>query len=256
MGTDHSILRAALLFLLLACSVAATSAAVTAANLLEHEQLWPYRVTLTEAWQPPGDAAALAAGTLGVLIRVETGGLARVDFSSDGKYEVPIEKTDLVDHANRIQRGQLQKAAPNFFQAIATHLVDSQADSLTSLNPETIFDRRLYLCVFADGRGEEFAELAKSLRALSMRTDMATIFFPQGEPPDALTRDQLRSADWKVPFVYGFLSVPYTRTLVREGTPIPSVMLVTNEGRLLFQETWQAGTTARLQAALEARTKE
>jgi hypothetical protein len=255
MRAEQRILRAALLICLLAPCLGSATAAVTAADLLEHEQLWPYRVTLTEAWQPPGDAAVLAAGTVGVLIRVQTGGVARIDFSADGKHEVPIEKTDLVEGANRIQRGELEKRAPNFFYSIGTHLVDSAADSLTSLRPETIYDRRTYLCVFADPKGNEFTELAKALRPLKAHSDMETILFPQGEPPDATTRDQLRAADWKVPFVYGFLSEPYTRTLVGERTSFPTVMLVTNEGRLLFQETWQASTAQRLQAALDARSK-
>jgi hypothetical protein len=191
-----------------------------------------------------------------VLIRVEPGGVARIDFSSDGKYEVPIEKTDLVENASRIQRGELEKRAPNFFYAIGTHLVDSASDSLTSFRPETIYDRRTYLCLFADPRGKEFAELARALRPLKARSDLAMILFPQSEQPDAATRDQLRAADWKVPFVYGFLSVPYTRTLVRDGATFPTVMLMTNEGRLLFEETWQASTAPRLQAAIDARSKE
>jgi len=253
MRPKRRMLRAFLLCLL-ASSLSAASAVVTATNLLDHEKLWPYRVTLTDAWQPPAGGAAIAAGTIGVLIRVETGGVARIDFSSDGKFEVPIEKTNLVESANRIQRGELEKPAPNFLYAIGTHLVDSAADSLAPLLPETLSDRRTYLCVFADPAGKDFAELAKALRPLKAHSDMETILFPQSEQPDAATRDQLRAADWKVPFVYGFLSVPYTRTLLREGTAFPTVMLVTNEGRLLFQDTWQVSTAPRLRAALEARS--
>jgi len=256
MRTERRILRPVILLSLLASCLGAANAVVTAANLLDHEKLWPYRVTLTQAWQPPGGGAALVAGTVGVLIRVETGGVARIDFSSDGKYEVPIEKTNLVENANRIQRGELEKPAPNFFYAIGAHLVDSAADSLAPLPPETLYDRRTYLCVFADPAGKEFAELAKALRPLNAHSDMETILFPQSEQPDAATRDQLRAADWKVPFVYGFLSVPYTLTLVHNGTKFPTVMLVTNEGRLLFQETWQASTTQQLQAAVDARSKD
>jgi len=256
MRTERPTLRAALLLCLLAACLGAASAAVIAADLLDHEQLWPYRVTLIEAWQPPDAAAPLAAGTVGVLIRVETVGVARIDFSSDGKWEVPIEKTNLVESANRIQRGELEKPAPNFFYAIGTHLVDSGADALAPLLPEKIADRRTYLCVFADPAGKAFKQLANALRPLNAQSDMGTILFPQGEPPDAATRDQLRAVDWKVPFVYGFLAEPYTRTLVREGTTFPAVMWVTDEGRLLFQETWQAGTAQRLHSALDARSKD
>jgi hypothetical protein len=255
MRSLQRIRRALIVLIPLASCLGAASAVVTAGNLLDHERLWPYRVTLTEAWQPPAGATMLAAGTVGVLIRVETGGVARIDFSSDGKYEVPIEKTDLVANADRIRRGELDKSAPNFFYAIGAHLVDSGAESLGPLRPETLYDRRTYLCVFADPGAKDFKKLVKALRPLK-HGDMETILFPQSEQPDAATRDQLRSADWKVPFVYGFLSGPYTRTLVHEGTSFPTVMLVTNEGRLLFQETWQDSTEKRLQAAVDARSKD
>jgi hypothetical protein len=239
---------------LASCLGAAPTAVVSAADLLDHEQLWPYRVTLTELWQPPDGAAQLVAGTVGVLIRVETGGVARIDFSSDGKYEVPIEKTDLVANAKRIQRGELQKPAPNFIYAFSPRLVDSDAATLTALSPNAISDQRTFLCVFADPSGKEFAELAKALRPLKERTDVATLLFPQSEQSDAATREQLRAIGWTVPFLYNYLSEPYTRTLLREGTPLPTVMLVTNEGRVLFQDAWQPSVLPRLRAALDARS--
>jgi hypothetical protein len=223
-------------------------------NLLDHEKLWPYRVTLTDAWQPPAGGAAIAAGTIGVLIRVETGGVARIDFSSDGKFEVPIEKTNLVESANRIQRGELEKPAPNFLYAIGTHLVDSAADSLAPLLPETLSDRRTYLCVFADPAGKDFAELAKALRPLKAHSDMETILFPQSEQPDAATRDQLRAADWKVPFVYGFLSVPYTRTLLREGNGLSDRDVGDERGSPAVPGHLAGQHRTALRAALEARS--
>ena len=48
------------------------AAAVTDANLLESERFWPYQVALARD------------GSLGVLIRVEEGAIARIDFGRDG----------------------------------------------------------------------------------------------------------------------------------------------------------------------------
>ena len=62
---------------------------------------------------------------MGVLIRVEASGLARIDFGRDGLYEVPVGATDLVERANRIRTGELRKMAPNFVLAIGPRLVDS-----------------------------------------------------------------------------------------------------------------------------------
>jgi hypothetical protein len=229
---------------------------VTAATLFEHEHFWPYRVALTESWKPPGREVPLPAGSNGVLIRVEAGGVARIDFASDGKYEVPVDQTDLVDNANRVARGELKKEAPNFFYAIGTRLVDPSSDPLNALRPDTIADRRRFVCVFADPGKQPFPDLAAALRQLKPRDDTATILFPQGGVHDAAVAEQLRKLEWRVPFVYHFLSEPYTHTLLREGTTLPTVMLMTNEGRLLYQGTWKPSLVSELSAAFEAASAE
>jgi hypothetical protein len=229
---------------------------VTAATLFEHEHLWPYRVALIGSWKPPGREVALPAGSTGVLIRVEAGGVARIDFASDGKYEVPIGQTDLVENANRVARGELGKEAPNFLYAIGARLLDSSSDPLTALRPDTIADRRRFVCVFADPGEKPFADLAAALRRLKPRDDTATILFPQGKLPDVAVAEQLHKLEWPVPFVYHFLSEPYTHTLLREGTALPTVMLTTNEGRVLYQGTWTPSLVSELNAAFEAASGE
>src|SRR5262245_25765983 len=72
----------------------------TDANLLSSERFWPYQVRLAKPWQPPGAQAPLGVGTVGVLVRVENDGAARIDFGRDGRYEVPVGVTDLVERAN------------------------------------------------------------------------------------------------------------------------------------------------------------
>jgi len=225
--------------------------AVTAENLASAERFWPYRVTLVEAWQPAGRAEPLRAGTPGVLIRVEASGLARVDFSSQGKHEIPIEKTDVVENANRIRRGELEKAEPNFIHAIAPRLVDPTGEKLIPLGPEASADRPGFLCVFADPGAEGFAALAAALAPLRDRHGVMTILFPQGAHPDAETRERLRALEWSVPFVYDFLSEPYTSTLLAAGTPMPVLLLQTNEGRLVFQREWAPDVVPALSAALD-----
>jgi hypothetical protein len=231
---------------------AGAASPITAANLFETERTWPYRVVLTEAWQPPGRGERVPAGTNGVLIRVEPGELARIDFAREGKYEVPIAKTDLVENANRIQRGELVKPEPNFVTAIGTKLLDSRSNPPQLFPPDEIADRRFFLCVFADATARNFAELASSLRPLAQHSELVTVFFPQGRQSDAEILTRLRASDWIVPFLFQHLSEPYTATLLREGTPIPGLMLMTNEGRVLFQDAWQPGAIAKLESALDA----
>ena len=92
----------------------------------------------------------MQAGNVGVLIRVEASGVARIDFGRDGLHEVPVAKTDLVERANRIRTGEAEKLAPNFLLAIGPRLVDSAADALRPLPYAAVAEQRGFLCVFAD----------------------------------------------------------------------------------------------------------
>lgn len=226
-------------------------AAVTAENLLRSERYWPYRVALTQPLSIPGREAPLPAGFTGVLIRVEESGLPRIDFSSRGKLEVPLEKTDLLERANRIRTGSLEKLEPNFIHAIKSRMLDPEPDTLSPLALEASSGRPGFLCVFADPAAPGFDELARALTPLRDRHQVMTILFAQGEHPDPELRDRLRALGWTVPFLYDFLSEPYTRTLVPDGTAWPWWMLQTAEGRVVEQGPWRANT-ADLVAALDA----
>jgi hypothetical protein len=221
------------------------SPAVTAANLLEHERFWPYHVAVTT---PVGK---LKPGTIGVLIRVEANETARVDFGRDGLHELPVAATDLVEHANRVRRGELQKKAPNFVLAIAPRLVDTSSATPVQYSFERARRQRGFLAVFADPTAADFQALAKALEPLAKRDGLLTILFPQGEHPDPAVFEKLRGTGWNVPFVYSHLTGPYTRSLLPEDAPRPALLLQTPEGRVLFQSGWREGAVAELRAAID-----
>ena len=225
--------------------------AVTEANLLESERHWPYRVALTAPW--PAETAredALPPGLTGVLIRVEESGLSRIDFGKWGKHEVPVGRTDLVARANRIRAGEEKKAAPNFVHAIASRMLDSASAEPRPLPVEESATRRGFLCVFADPSDAGFEALARELAPLRERDGVMTIFFPLGRHADGAVRGRLRSLDWPVPYLFDFLSEPYTRTLLAEGTPMPYVMLQTSEGRVILQKRFVPEIANELESAL------
>jgi hypothetical protein len=87
-------------------------------------------------------------GSVGVLIRVEDGGIARIDFGRDGLREVPIAMTDLVDRANRVRSGELVKLAPNFVLAIGRAWIGRGQLRVRSRRTEPGF-----LCLRRPGRG-------------------------------------------------------------------------------------------------------
>jgi hypothetical protein len=229
-----------------------SAAAVTEQNLLTSERFWPYQVAATEALPAVAGRQPVPAGNVGVLIRVEASGAARIDFGRDGLHEVPIAKTDLVERANRIRTGELAKLAPNFLLAIGPRLVDSAGDALRPLPYASVAEQRGFLCVFADPGAKKFAALAAALAPLQQRHGVATILLPQGEHPDARVREQLRSLGWTIPFVYDHLAEAYTRSLLDADVALPAVVLQTREGRVLFQSEWKAGVASTLEAALDA----
>ena len=208
-------------------------------------------MALVEAWTPPDKQTPLPVGTRGVLIRVEPAGLARVDFGRDGLHVVPIGKTDLVAQAERVRRGELLKTAPNFALAIGPRLLDPGATRAAPVDFAKTSQRPGFLAVFADPRAEGFAALAKALAPLRGQRGVETILFPQGDRTDAQVADQLRSLDFRVPFVMGHMSEAYTRTLLPEGALLPAVTLQTNEGRLLYQSRWSPEATPALATVLE-----
>ena len=227
------------------------AAPITERNLLASERFWPYHVALTRPWQPAGRAEPLVPGIAGVLIRVENNGNARIDFGRDGLFEVPIEATDLLANANRIRRGELDKLAANFVLDIGPRLVDSASESLRPFGVRPAGERSGFLCVFADPSAAGFADLAAALAPLSDRERVLTILFAQGSHPDAGLREQLRSLDWPIPFVLDHLTESYTQSLLPEGTPLPALLLVTREGRIVFQGRFAPSAIPELTAALD-----
>jgi hypothetical protein len=225
---------------------------VTKENLLASERFWPYQVALVAPWKPQGREKPLGAGSVGVLIRVEEPGTARIDFGRNGRYAVPVDATDLLKNANRVREGELQKTAPNVALAIGSKLVDSRAEGMAPFGLPEVAERPGYLCVFADPGADDFAELAAALAPLQERHGVLTVLFPEGVHPDAQLRERLRSLGWTVPFLYDFLAESYTRSLLAEDTPLPAVILQTNEGRLLLQRRWSVELPAELERTIDA----
>jgi hypothetical protein len=189
---------------------------------------------------------------LGVLIRVESAQAARIDFGRNGRHRVPIDHTDLVERADRVRRGELRKAVPNFLLAIGTKLVDAAYENPRPFRVRDAGDLRGVLCVFADPGGPGFDALAESLRPLQSHPGFLTILFPLGEHRDADVAARLRSLAWAVPFVFDRYAEAYTRSQLGDETPVPAVLLQTTEGRLLFHSAWRAEVASQLASAMDA----
>ena len=227
------------------------AAIVTEANLVANERFWPYHVGLIRAWQPEGRDAPLPVGTRGVLIRIDESGQARIDFGRDGLFEVPVAATDIVELANRVRRGELEKMAQNYVLAIGPRLVDAAADPPRGFPFRDVGAHGAFLSVFADPQGEDFEGLAAALAPLRQRAGLMTLFFPQGGHPDSSVYERMRAAEWPIPFVHDHLTQPYTTTLLPDGIEPPAILLQSPEGRLLLQRRWTPEITDELLAAID-----
>jgi hypothetical protein len=224
---------------------------ITAKNILEYDRLWPYQVALVEDWTPPGAQNPIAKDTLGVLVRVEPDGTARIDFGRAGRQTVPLAATDIVERANRVRLGELEKLMPNLLHAVGPRLVDPSSDPPRDPTLEELYVYDAYLTVFADPDSAEFDRIAVALAPLEGRHRVKTILFPQGQRGNEKVIARLRALDWKVPFVLFRFSDPYTRSQLAEGTPPPAVMLQTADGRVLFESSWQDDVAGALEVAID-----
>ena len=227
------------------------AAIVTAKNLLASEIFWPYQLELVKQVRRAAPAPILPAGSLGVLIRVEGSGVARVDFGRDGLLDVPVASTDLLERANRIRTGDLEKMAPNFVFAIGPRLADSAAASLGAFPFLSMNEMHGFLCVFADPNAQDFSAITAALAPLRESRGVMTILFPQGRISDLELREQVRASNWAVPFVYDHMSEAYTHTLLPAGVEPPAITLQTPDGRLIFASAWSPTIVPKLTAALD-----
>jgi hypothetical protein len=219
---------------------------VTAANLLASERFWPYRVTLAKR----DLASPLPVGSVGVLVRVEPGGRARIDFGRDGVHTLPVAITDLVEQANRVRTGELTKLAPNLAAAIGPRLSGAALGTLR-LPLTAASEQRGFLTVFADPKSPAFDEIARGLAPLQQHPGVMTVLFPLTLVDESRFGERLSALGWRVPHVYDYLVPGYAEALVPSELAPPVVSLQTAEGRLLLQAPWRPALVAELRTALE-----
>ncbi|MEM7410270.1 MAG: hypothetical protein AAF430_08560 [Myxococcota bacterium] len=209
---------------------------ITAASLAEAERFWPHEVRTLEPWTPTGAGDALAPGPAR-LVRVE-GDHARLDLGEAGVHDVPIAVTDVVARANLVRVGALEKVAPNAFVVLGSHLLDATGKDAGAhaLDPG---EYDTFLCLFAEVVSPEFRAVAESLSDLTEREDLQIVLVPQDDRRDARVWRRLREVGLAVPFVLRTEAAARTRTLLDPGTPMPQVLLLSAEGRVLYQSVWR-----------------
>jgi hypothetical protein len=227
------------------------AAPLTDQNLLESDRFWPFHVGIARPMRLRPEVE-LPAGSLGVLIRVEPGGRARIDFGRDGVHHLATSDTDILERANRIRLGEESKLAPNFPAMVGTGLLDPSTNRPGKTELPVAIGHPGYLVVFADPGAAGFAGLAAALEPLRGRRGVLSVFFPQGSHSSSDVLEKLVAVQWKPAFVLDFLSAGYTAALIDADTPRPALLLLTADGRVLFQGKFEPGVIPKLTEKLEA----
>jgi hypothetical protein len=230
---------------------ASAAAVVTAQNLYRHEAFWPYHVRLTEAWKPESFEGERFGWGVGVLIRVEPSGLLRVDFARFGDHSVPPRVTDVVEEANRIRLGQASKAAPNFVQAVANRLLDPSTDPIEVVPYDASLEAAAFLIVAVDPGSEAFAGIASALEPVRARDGITLVLFAQGGYDDPTILEHCKQAGWSDPYLLARFTAPYTASYLGDDPELPSVLLNSPEGRVIFSSAWSESTPASLVQAID-----
>ena len=226
---------------------------ITPENILESERYWPEIVALTEPWLPPDSEKPLKKSYRGALIRVDEQGHARIDFGRHGKYDVPIEFTDLIERANQVESGALYKMAPNFISHFGTLFLHPSTPEMLPYPTAELAKAQRFLCIFANPRDPSFEKLARQLAKLSDQPGLQMILFPLSMKPDELevVKVTLKRVSWPVPFAYPAAAEMHAVALLGDVPTSAEALLVTADGRLLHRGTLSdAGSLDAIRASL------
>lgn len=233
----------------------AASGTITRENVLENERYWPDIVAMVEAWTDPESGRLIKKGYRGALIRVDERGRTRIAFGRHGTRDIPIEQTDLISRANEVASGTRHKVAPNFLAHFGTQFVHPSSDELIPYPMLELARSDRFLCVFADPRSKDFAELARGISPLASTPGVQLLVFPLAMKRDEtqLVKDLLKNASLQAPFAYPEAAEVHARTLLGEVPSGAVALLVTSEGRVLHNAGMtDTGTVEALRTALDS----
>ncbi len=224
---------------------------LTAGNLYRHDRYWPYHVQLRDGFAELGRDQPYGWG-FGVLLRVEDARSVRIDFGAPGKYTLPIDATDVVERARAVQRGEEEKTMPNLYRALAPRLLDPGGDLLEN-EPLARIEAHDFLLVLSRVESDDLAEIGERIAPLDGQHGLRVVLFATGGRGDDQVFKRLHEIGWRAPFLRTTLVEAFTKGYFSESRPAPWILLLNEEGRVLFDSPWQEDTMRRLEPLLGSR---
>ncbi len=207
---------------------------ITAENLPLRDDYWPQKVHLTKSWAPESGEAVRP---IGVLVRVESPELARIDFGHQGIHEVPIGVTDLVERANELREQGPGSKIGNVTRMIGGALGDPRSE-VWQPYPRSEVAGQDFLLVAAPLDAALLREMAEPLARVDAMNGVRVIYMAQGDTTTEEILRVLHEIGWTTPFLRQRFVRAATDGYLGEELTLPWLGLLTPNGRVLHQGPW------------------
>lgn len=208
---------------------------------------WPEFVVLENEITSPRTGRKIAAGTRGVLIRVEDGEVV-VDFGRNGVAVVSIDSTDL-----REQIALRETQGPRLTGIFAERMHNKFFWSNRPKNPQCLLQDfaayEYFLLIYADVDGADWPAVVEAASLLGKNDAIRSRLLPVVLPFDqteAAVIEGLRSeatAGLEIPVMFHFLAKSYFKTLHHQVSDQTTLALIDQNGRLVAREVVRSPET-------------
>lgn len=230
-------------------SLSAATPALTDSAVYKDSALWPPRAGLTSDFTSADTESprTIPDGREAVLIRLEPGEPvhAVLDFGRLGLHRVPLAQTDVMDRAEKIAAGEVEKETPNWTMMIGRAFSRHKSEAgqggikVPFAEVETF---RYFLLVYLDGDpvgNRAAAALLEEHKDAIQAAAIAPIIFGMGEFPyigelayiETLREHGLDKQFFMAPHV----SAPYASSMAHSYQTMPAIALVDAEGKTLYE---------------------
>ncbi len=252
--------------LFLSAAVLTAAPSLTESALYDNSALWPPRAALTVDYtsSDADDPRTIPSRREAVLIRLEPDEPihALLDFGRLGLHSVPLTQTDILERAEKIASGGMEKQTPNWTMMLGrgfSKLHPAPFQGGTNVPLTDLKDVEHFLIVYLDADPEAMRATAELLdqhaEALKEASTLPVIFgtgeFPYiGEP--AYMKTLRENGMEKQKFIVPHVSVPYARSMDHSIPGSPAIVLVDAEGKTLYEPGSEATTITAMFTELEA----
>lgn len=206
----------------------------SAYSIIENSELWPYRISMSEAYEI--DSISLAPQSIGVLVRAEIADSGEtqlvVDFGRNGRCHVPARLTDIKVRMNQIESGVMDKSLPNYVQMLANKFALLLPEHNYKLRLEEFEDYQGFVFIYAS-TFKGTLELLNKVGQMADYEKYIILVLPESELEGERLRRAVREHPIPAGVIFPHLVVPYKLTLAHEIGASEALFVTDMDGLIL-----------------------